>query len=249
MHPAWLSHCTRILPHPAPQRSGTWLPTVAHPALALPEAPAPGRSTVHGNAGLPQRLPRCPLVLAAAQAPGARQPTTLQQGEGRRCSQAPETGQLDALQGVQKAPCTPSPKLPSQGPTGAPRSRAEPPQCHCSLPNLYHQAQTATVISLHPDRSTLSYTRSCHKRFYIPFGTALTCVPTADAILGPKSQASGAAGNPPAVQWLLPCLQKWPDGGQGHWESHYISTTQCRPGPGSSWKPSFSLYVLYAEDK
>lgn len=110
----------------------------------------------------------------------------------------------------------------------------------CPRALLYHQAQPATVISLHPAKSTLSYTRSCHERFYIPFGTTLTCVPTADAIPGPKSQASGAAENPPAVQWLPLCLQKWPNRGKDRYESHCISTTRCRAGPGTPWKPSFS---------
>ncbi|XP_009893176.1 PREDICTED: 39S ribosomal protein L2, mitochondrial [Charadrius vociferus] len=39
-----------------------------------------------------------------------------------------------------------------------------------------------------PRRSAPSYTRSCAKRFYIPFGIALIFVPTADAIPAPKAK-------------------------------------------------------------
>lgn len=69
--------------HPTPPRNGTWLPAAACPALAVPEAPALRGSAGCGDARLP---PRCTPALAEAQAPGARQPTTLQRagGEGGR---------------------------------------------------------------------------------------------------------------------------------------------------------------------
>lgn len=146
-HPAHLSHQMGILPHPTPQRSDTWLPAVACPALALPEAPVPQRSAGCSDARLPPRLPHCPPILAEVQAPGAQQPTTLQQGEGRTCSQAPETGQSDALLGAQKAPRTPSPGLPPWGLMEAPRSRAEPPSCCHMLPKGLYPT-TGLLLSL-----------------------------------------------------------------------------------------------------
>lgn len=65
------------VPRPTPQRSGTWLPAAACPAPVPAEAAEERRPR---RCGAPcAALPR---ERAAAQAPGARQPTTLRQGEG-----------------------------------------------------------------------------------------------------------------------------------------------------------------------
>lgn len=59
---------------------------------------------------LPSALPS-----AANRGSGTRQPTHTAAGEGRRCSQAPETGRSEALQGMHKVPRTPNSGLPPCG--------------------------------------------------------------------------------------------------------------------------------------
>lgn len=99
------------------------------------------------------------------------------------------------LLGTLKAPLTPSPGLPTRGAAGAARNGAEPLGCrHTLTEGLYPTVRLllrwtkSPTPALHPARSAPSYTRSCAKRFYIPFGIILICIPTADAIPAPKAK-------------------------------------------------------------
>lgn len=112
------------VPRPTAHRSGTWLPAAACPAPVLAEEAAAER-----------RPRRCaaPCAPGASGGAGTRRSAAnhTAAGGGEGCGHAPRTGRSDALLGAQKAPRTPSSRLPPQEQGRAP---AVPPNAARAAP-------------------------------------------------------------------------------------------------------------------
>lgn len=149
----------------------------------------PRRSAGRSDARLPRRQPRCPPVLAEAQAPGARQPTTLQQGEGKEMQPGSRNRTVGRSPGSAESAARVKPRAPFLGTDGSAEERSRTPKLppHSARGALPHRRAPAQA-ALHPVRTAPSYARSCGERFYIPFGITLTCAPTANPIPAPTAK-------------------------------------------------------------
>lgn len=170
-HPARLSHRTGM--SPAPRRTGAVPGCLQRLVQRRCSRRRRRRSGGRGAARL-----RVPRERAAAQAPGARQPTTLRQGEGRDADTLREQDARTLSWERRK-------RHARQAHGSLLRSRAEPPPCRQMLPEQHRPPPGSCSARQSP---APSHPPSCGGRFYILFGTTLARVPTADPMPAPKAK-------------------------------------------------------------